>query len=73
MIECPLLQVPKNGSILYSVDVDKGIGFGVTATYMCEVEGLGLSGGDTVRTCGPGRDLTGQWSGEAPSCEGMIV
>ena len=69
VIECPLLQAPNNGSIRYSEDIDKGIGFGVTASYRCNVQGLGLSGGVIMRTCGPGGDNAGQWDGEAPSCE----
>ena len=39
--------------------------FRTTATYGCNT-GFGLSGGDTVSTCG---GPTGQWSGIAPSCE----
>ncbi len=70
MVTCPTLVLPNNGSIVYSVDTVR-IGYGVTATYSCDVEGLGLSKGDTVRTCAPdgdGDDI-GQWTGYAPSCE----
>ena len=78
VITCPLLKVPKNGKVTYSVDTERQeIGFGATATYSCNHESLGVNG-DRVRVCGPGhgihgyhyyRDLIGVWSGGDPTCE----
>ena len=71
MITCPLLEVPVNGSIYYSkINGFAAIEFGATAKYMCNFPGLALSGGDSVRTCGPSSDNNvGQWSGRASTCE----
>ncbi len=68
MVTCPTLVPLNNGSIVYSVDTER-IGYGVTATYSCDVEGLGLTRGDTVRTCAPDGGDIGKWTGYAPSCE----
>ena len=73
VITCPLLEVP---IITYSVDTEsEGIGFGVSATYSCNHESLGLRGGDRVRVCGPDGDgdRIGKWSEEGPTCEGYFV
>ncbi len=45
-----------------------------TATYSCD-SGLGLTSGDVVRSCVFSRtsSIGGDWSGTAPTCEGMIV
>ena len=76
VITCPLLEAPVNGIITYSVDTEsEGIGFGVSATYSCNHESLGLRGGDRVRVCGPDGDgdRIGKWSEEGPTCEGYFV
>ena len=66
---CPMLQPPVDGSISYSGGL-VAMGFGATATYVCNSSELGLSGGNRVRSCGPGSEAgVGQWSGEAPACE----
>ena len=72
VVVCPLLEVPENGTVTYSVDTEtEEIGFGATATYSCNHESLGLSGGERVRVCVPDGDgdLIGQWSKKAPSCK----
>ena len=57
--------------VTYSVDTAPNFEFGTTATYSCMLD-YALSAGDTVRTCGPRLDTSGdivaQWSGQAPEC-----
>ena len=71
ILECPSLDVPTNGAIVYASDTTPDFEFGTTATYSC-MSGYGLSGGDVVRTCGcnGGCPIVGGWSGTAPTCEG---
>ena len=63
--------MPDNGMIIYATDTVSDYEFGTTATYSCE-SGYGLSGGSTVRTCGPdldgNGDIVGGWSGQASDC-----
>ena len=75
VITCPLLEALRlvNGIVAYSVDTEnEGIGFGATATYSCNHESLGLSGGGRERVCGPDGDgdLVGKWTGRGPFCKG---
>ena len=49
------------------VDLTSGTTFRQTATYSCST-GYNLVGNST-RTC----QATGQWSGSAPTCEGMLL
>ncbi len=58
---CPTLVAPANGNVVQGAN-----GFGDTAVYSCDI-GFTLTGpGARTRTCLDG----GQWSGEAPTCEG---
>ena len=41
-----------------------------TATYTCDV-GFGLLGGDLLRICVGSSSGPGEWSGTAPTCEGI--
>ena len=50
-----------------SVNHTSGTTFGQTATYTCNM-GYNLVENST-RTC----QATGQWSGSAPTCEGMLL
>ena len=68
-IMCPVLPVPNNGIITYSEEVSPTLGFMETATYSCDV-GYRLSGGDRVRICVGAAGSSGEWSGNAPRCEG---
>ena len=61
-VQCPALSDPENGAVSTT-----GTGVGDTATYTC-ISGYELSGSDT-RVCGS----DGEWSGSAPTCEGMIL
>ena len=54
---------PGNGQ----VTLTSGTTFGQTATYSCNA-GYNLVGGST-RTC----QAAGNWSGSAPTCEGMLI
>ena len=57
-VDCGALSDPENGDVV----VAAGTSLGATASYTC-LEGYALSGSAT-RTC----DVTGAWSGSAPSC-----
>ena len=63
VVDCGSLTDPANGSVTHT----SGTTFGQTATYSCNT-GYNLTG-DSTRTC----QATGQWSGSAPTCEGMLV
>ena len=63
VVDCRSLNDPANGSVTYT----SGTTFGQTATYSCET-GYNLVG-DSTRTC----QATGNWSGSAPACQGMLV
>ena len=58
-MDCGPLEVPNNGQVSASETV-----YNYTATYTCNT-GYVLSGGST-RTC----QVNGEWSGNAPTCEG---
>ena len=62
-MNCGSLTDLANGS----VNRTAGTTFGQTATYSCDI-GYNLVG-DSTRTCNP----TGNWSGRAPTCQGMYV
>ena len=62
-MDCGSLTDPAYGQ----VDLTSGITFGRTATYSCNT-GYNLVG-DSTRTC----QATGEWSGSAPTCQGMLV
>ena len=58
-VDCGSLTDPANGSVNHT-------SFGQTATYTCNT-GYNLVG-DSTRTC----EGTGEWSGSAPTCVGML-
>ena len=61
-VDCGNLTDPVNGQVTLT-----GTTFGQTATYSCNT-GYNLVG-DSNRTC----QATGNWSGSAPTCQGMLV
>ena len=62
-IDCGFLVPPKNGDINFS----QGTGFGSVATYTCDSPFQLM--GEATRVC----QESGVWSGEAPSCEGVLI
>ena len=62
-LDCGTLTDPDNGQ----VDHTAGTTFGQTATYSCNT-GYNLVG-DSSRTC----HSKGNWSGSAPTCQGVCV
>ena len=62
-VDCGNLTHPANGSVNHTA----GTTFGQTATYSCNT-GYNLVG-DRARTC----QATGNWSGSAPTCQGMYI
>ena len=62
MITCPALTSPDNGNVNQLGNIPGGL-----AVYTCN-DNFELSG-DRSRECGP----DGQWTGEAPLCEGKQV
>ena len=63
VVDCGNLTNPENSSVNHSA----GTTFQQTATYSCDT-GYGLVG-DSTRTC----QATGNWSGSAPTCQGMLL
>ena len=63
VVDCGTLTAPANGEVNHTA----GTTFRQTATYTCNT-GYNLVG-DSIRTC----YATGNWSGSAPTCEGMLV
>ena len=63
VVDCGPLTDPANGQVIHTV----GTTFGQTATYICNT-GYSLVG-DSTRTC----QATGNWSGSAPTCQGVCV
>ena len=63
VVDCGSLTDPASGQ----VDLTSGTTLGQTATYSCNT-GYNLVG-DSTRTC----QATGQWSGSAPTCEGICA
>ena len=69
---CPDLPDPENGDIEYTMDITASFDVTTTAMYRCD-HGYSLVGGDTVRMCtGTSDSPAGDWTGTAPSCEGMV-
>ena len=62
-VDCGSLTDPANGQVTHVTGTD----LGQTATYSCNT-GYNLVG-DSTRTC----QATGNWSGSAPTCEGMLL
>ena len=62
-VNCGNLTDPANGSVNHTA----GTTLGQTATYSCNT-GYNLVGNST-RTC----QATGNWSGRAPTCQGMLL
>ena len=62
-VDCGSLTDPGNGSVTLTV----GTTSGQTATYSCNT-GYNLVG-DSTRTC----QATGNWSGSAPTCQGIAI
>ena len=62
-VDCGSLTDPDNGQ----VDHTAGTSLGQTATYSCNT-GYNLVG-DSTRTC----QAEGEWSGSAPTCQGMLL
>ncbi len=68
---CPNLIEPDNGFITFAADTTSPYDYLTMATYGCDT-GYGLSGGEErVRTCVLSSFGGGEWSGNAPSCEGV--
>ena len=61
-VDCGSLPDPANGSVNHTAGT-----FGQTATYSCNT-GYNLVG-DSTRTC----QATGNWSGSAPTCQGVLL
>ena len=61
VVDCGNLTGPANGSVNHTA----GTIFRQTATYSCNTD-YNLVG-DSIRTC----QTTGNWSGSAPTCQGM--
>ena len=62
-MDCNNLTDPDNGQVTLTA----GTTFGQNATYSCD-PGYNLVG-DSTRTC----QATREWSGSAPTCEGVYV
>ena len=60
-VNCGPLTDPANGSVTHTAGTDVG----QTATYSCN-RGYNLVG-DSTRTC----QARGNWSGSAPTCQGV--
>ena len=62
-VDCGNLTDPANGNVTHTTGTD----LGQTATYRCDT-GYNLVG-DRTRTC----QARGNWSGNAPTCQGMFI
>ena len=62
-VDCGNLTDPANGQVNHTA----GTSLGQTATYSCDT-GYSLVGNST-RTC----QAEGNWSGSAPTCQGMLL
>ena len=62
-MDCGNLTDPANGQVALTA----GKTFGENATYSCDT-GYNLVG-DSTRTC----QATGEWSGSAPTCLGILL
>ena len=63
VVDCGTLTNPASGHVSHTA----GTTFGQTATYSCNA-GYRLVG-DNTRTC----QVTGVWSGSAPTCHSMLL
>ena len=63
VVNCGILANPANGKVSHTA----GTTFGQTATYSCNT-GYNLVG-DSNHTC----QATGNWSGSAPTCQGVLL
>ncbi len=72
VIECSQLNAPDNGFTTFSLGTAAPYSFTTTVTYGC-VSGFGLSGGNRMQTCVSSNAGPGEWSGTAPTCEGIII
>ncbi len=69
---CTDLRDPSNGQIHFTTDDLAPFELGTMAMYSCD-PGYGLEGVPTVRKCeSDGSSLVGNWTGAAPSCEGIV-
>ena len=66
---CPILSNPEHGFITCSEEPSPTLGFMETATYSCDA-GYGLSGEDSMRMCVSPSCSSGEWTADAPRCEG---
>ena len=62
-MNCSTLSNQANGQVSHTA----GTTFGQTATYSCDT-GYNLVG-DSNRIC----QATGEWSGRAPTCQGIMI
>ena len=62
-VDCGSLTDPANGQVTHTA----GTSLGQTATYSCNTGYNPV--GDSTRTC----QATGNWSGSAPTCQGMLL
>ena len=73
VIMCPDLPNPLNGRIDFSIDKTAFFDYDTTATYVCDI-GYGLTDEGAVRRCGSDETRTdGIWSGDPPTCEGVLI
>ena len=63
VVNCGVLTNPASGQVSHTA----GTTYGQTATYSCNT-GYSLVGSST-RTC----QATGNWSGNSPTCQGIVV
>ncbi len=73
VIECDEeLSAPLDAVITFSsVSTLPPFSYQATATYSCAV-GFRVTSGDGVRTCIGSTEGPGEWSGTAPTCEGIV-
>ena len=66
------LVAPGNGYIDFTSGSSPPYNYLVSVTYGCNV-GFRLVNGDRVRTCVGSVTGPGEWSGTAPTCEGILI
>ena len=62
-VDCGNLTDPANGQVTHTA----GTTYGQTATYSCDTGYILV--GNRTRTC----EATGNWSGSAPTCQGILL
>ena len=62
-MDCGKLNDPDNGT----VTLNAGTSLGQTVNYRCNIGYILV--GDSTRTC----QASGNWSGSAPTCQGMLL